>query len=367
MFSLFSKQKSAFGLDISETSVRMMQLEPASRGFFPTAYAEAPMPKGIIKEEKIDAPETLAKLIMRARSQPVYGRFRGEHVVLSVPESKSFVRVITVPKMSEKEAREAVPFEAEQYIPVASDQVYLDFKILPETDLASAPNKMKVIICATPRNLIDNYTQVVKLAKLKPVAVEVESEAVARCLVDKKNQNTPTLILDIGAFHTSLIIYDLKTLQFTSSLPIAGNSFTNQISQGLTISLEESEKIKRQIGILPQRDDGRVRATLSPLMNSLMEAVRNTINFYREHSEGARDIKQILLCGSGSKLRGLADYLNERAASESAVAATKIVQLGDPWVNVLEKPITKIPPISKVDSISFTTVIGLALRGAQME
>lgn len=344
----------------------MMQLDVLGEWFFPVAFSDVKLPQGLIHDDQIQNAEGLARLITQSKNHPAFGRLDSPYVVFSVPEAKSFVRVISVPKMTEQEALEAVPFEAEQYIPMSSDQVYLDFKILPPRQNAEA-DKMKVIICATPKTLVDAYVGVIKLAGLKPVAIEVESEAVARALVDKKFDSEPTLVLDMDTFHTSLIIYDFGTLQFTSSLPVAGNSLTSQIAQKLTVSADEAEKMKRQVGLLSAKDGGKARESLVPLLNSLVEAIVNTINFYREHSEGSREIRRILLCGGASKLRGLTEYLNQQINKNEIGKISRLVQLGDPWVNVLQKPFVKVPPISKNDSAGFATVVGLALRGANSE
>lgn len=368
MLSSFLKQKTGFGLDISESSMRLMQLKPLGTGFYPSVFADVDVPKGLIVDDKITSPQKLADLIVQMMRKPTLGVFDSRYVVLSVPEAKSFVRVIAVPKMTETEAAEAVPFEAEQYIPMSSDQVYLDFRIVPQQPSDLADDKMRVVICAAPKSLIDSYVEVTKLARLKPLAVELESEAVARSLIPQSGSSEPTLILDGSAARTNLIIYDQGTLQFTSSLPIGGNSLSAQLAQSLTISFEEAEKFKRQLGLLPGRDALRVSGALAPLLRSLVEAIRNTINFYREHSDGGRQIKKILLSGGACKIKGLADYLSRQVQTDqSNKGGTFSVHVGDPWVNVLEHPIKKIPPIAKLDSISYTTVIGLALRGMDME
>lgn len=366
MFSFFTKQKSAFGLDISETTLRMIQLESRGEGLFPSAFVEAKLPKGLVREDQILNAEELARAITQNRERPTFGKFTSSFVVVSVPESKSFVRVITVPRMTEAEAAEAVPFEAEQYIPVSADQVYLDFKILPDSSSSRDPDKMRVVIAATPKNFIERYLEVIKAARLKPVAIEVESEAIARALIRGHGESEPVLILDVSSTHTTLIIFDAGALQFTSSVPVAGDTFTSQISQHLTISFEEADKLKRQIGLTSGKDGGRIRAALVPVLTSLVEAVSNSINFYKEHSEGGRQVGQILLCGGGSKLKGLPEYLASQVGGRAKKEGIT-VQIGDPWVNVLERPIKKVPPISKTDSVSFVTAIGLALRGVKMQ
>jgi len=367
MFSFFSKQKPAFGLDISSSTLRIMQLERTDNGFFPSAFSDAKLPKGLVSEERIQNPEGLAKILRHHLKQPVFGRFAGQYVVFSVPEAKSFVRVIRVPKMSEEDAQEAVPFEAEQYIPLPIEQVYLDFKILSNSSEDSASDKMQVVIVAAPKTIVDSYIDVINQVKLKPVAAEVESEAIVRALISEQDQKEATLVVDLSAAHTSLVIFDKGMLRFTSSLPIAGNSLTSQISQKLTINFEEAEKLKLQVGLHARKDKGRVRSILLPQLESIVEAINNTVNFYKEHSEGQRQIGRILLCGGGSRLKGLVEYLNQELPKRNAMFSSKVVRIGDPWVNVLGRPVKKVPPLSKFDSLTFTTAIGLALRGVQME
>ena len=365
MFSFFSKQKSAIGLDISENTLRVLQLQKTKDGIFPLAFFEQGLKKGIIADGNVKNPEELSKNITRAIRRPAYGKFDSEYVVVSVPDSKSFVRVISVPKMSEEEAKETVPLEAEQYIPVSIDQVYLDFQILDNTP-AQGSDKMKVVIMAAPINLADGYLEAAKISKLKPVGLELESGAVARCLIEKNKKNDTTLILDMSASRTNLIIYDQGSLQFTSSLPVAGNNMTSQIAQRMTVSQEEAEKIKRQSGLLGLKRGKEIKEILDPPLRSLVEAIKNSINFYREHSEGSRNTNKILLSGGGSKLKGLREYLNDQLKPKGQIVSN-FVEIGDPWINVLDPKEGKVPPISKLDSVSYTTSIGLALRGLDLE
>lgn len=365
MFSFFSKQKLAIGLDISENTLRILQLQNTKEGVFPVAFFEQGIKKGIIEDGNVKNAEELSKNIIRAMRRPAYGKFDSQYVVISVPDSKSFVRVISVQKMTEEEAKEAVPLEAEQYIPVAIDQVYLDFKILVDT-AAPSPDKMQVVIMATPIALADGYLEAAKISNLKPVGLELESSAIVRCLIEKGKKNDATLVLDMSASRTNLIIYDRGSLQFTSSLPVAGNNMTSQIAQRMTVSSEEAEKIKRQNGLLGLKSGKQVKEILDPLLRSLVEAIKNSINFYQEHSDGSRKINKILLSGGGSKLKGLREYLNDQLNPAGQVTGN-FVEIGDPWINVLDPKSGKVPPISKLDSVNYSTSIGLALRGLDLE
>jgi len=365
MFPLFSKQKPIFGLEITNSTLRLMQLQQEQGSFYTSAFAKKDLPKGVVNDSQVLNPGKLADIITKAMKSPDFGKFEGQFAVASVPESKSFVRVISLPKMSEAEAKEAVPFEAEQYIPVSIDQVYLDFLILPKK--STSDGKMNALISATPKNIVDSYVEVLKQAKIKPLAMEVESEAIARCLIPEKKRNEPTLIVDIGHTQTSIIIYDEKTLQFTSSVPVAGASFTSQIAQKLSISQDEAEKLKVQVGIDLRKDERNLRQILEPQIHSIIEAINNAINFYKEHSTGSREVKTVYLSGGGSRLRSLPEYMDTELRKMRGTTIGRMVSIGDPWVNVFSGKMKKVPPISKSDSITFATVIGLALRGFEEE
>ena len=260
-----------------------------------------------------------------------------------------------MPRMSEEEAREAVPFEAEQYIPMPVGAVYLDWVILGGGDKGNRGDmgdqgKMTVLITAAPKEYVDDYVAILKEAGLKPLALEVESQATARSLVSDAHAKESVLIADIDTVRTSLIIYDKGVLEFTSSLPIAGNAFTEAIAKAQTLDTATAEKMKREVGL---GEKAEVRKALLPVLNSLMDEIKNTVHFHEEHA--ASKITRLLLAGGSSKLLHLPSFLQEKLADTGIK-----VELGNPWNKVLPRGAT--PPLSREDSLSYATAIGLALR-----
>ena len=358
MLKIFSQDKAAFGLDISDVSLKLIQFSGANRDIL--AYSDDVLPKDIVSADNIKDPKALAVVIKKAVSHPKFGKVTTPYVVASIPETKCFVRVISMPAMSEQEAREAVPWEAEAYIPIPIGQVYLDWTILP---VPIKYNKMTVLITAAPKDYIDNFTKVLKQAGLAPLALEVESQATARSLVADSKETV--LILDIDTARASFIIYDAGTLQFTSSIPIAGNVFTESIARSLGVSSEEAEKLKRENGLDESKDEGKVRKALISILSNLVTEIKNTIRFYEEHSPAEKKISRILLSGSSSKLKHLPSFLAEMIAAGTdehplRSASGLKVELGDPWAKILQK--RQVAPISREDSLSYATAVGLALR-----
>lgn len=216
---------------------------------------------------------------------------------------------------------------------------------------------MDVLVTASPKNYIDNFLEILKSAGLRPVAFEVESAAVLRALLSPQNRSKDFMILDMDTYRTSLIIASNGNLEYTSSVPIAGDAFTQSIARVLGISAEEAEKVKRETGLEDSSENSQAKAALAPVVDNLISEIRNTIRFHEEHA--ANKIEEIILAGGSAKLKNLAPYLREQFAADRPEMD---VRLGNPWVNVLQPE--KTPSI--MDSLSYTTAIGLAIRAADM-
>lgn len=369
---IFNHQNQPFGLDLSDVSLKIVQLARKSSGSRVLAYTDFAVPKDIMSPERITNPGLLVQTIKQALAAPKFGKITTPLVVASLPETKCFVRVIQIPMMSEKEAQEAVPWEAEAYIPLPISQVYLDWLILNPGEKIGEETKMTVLITAAPKDYIDSLTDILKQAGLQPLALEAESQATARSVVGRE-MNETALIADIDTVRTSLIIYDKGVLQFTSSLPIAGNMMTESVAKTLSVSFEEAEKLKRQIGVSDENDSSvtqklatKVKKALQPILENLVEEIKNTIRFYEEHGSAESKISKLVLVGGSGKLKHLPSFLHDKFTHVNFIdhplrsIPGLQVELGNPWINVLG--VGQTPPMSRENSLSFATAIGLAMR-----
>jgi type IV pilus assembly protein PilM len=357
MLSLFSPKKiRAFGLDISDVSVKVMQLSSKDGKVFPSAFTTQPLPGNLIANHLIVSPERLAEQVRHAVDSA--GRIDTEYVVASVPEIKSFVRTVSIPKMAYEEVDSALPWELEQDIPVPIDQVYMDWQVMSE-----AEDKMNLLVMAAPKDYIDSLIETLKLAKLKPVALELESQATARALVGKEDMGEPVLILDMSATQTSFIIVDSGHLMYTSGIPIAGNAFTESIARNLGIPAAEAEKLKKQMGLKGESKKGNIHQAILPILDNVVDEIRNIIHFYEEHSATHARISKIYVCGGTAKLSGLTDYISARLNLGSGRGLSRVV-LGNPFANLAARP-DKKTQIDQDQALGYATAAGLAIRGLE--
>lgn len=344
----FEKTESFFGLHLNGTALKFIQLEPVGDKQKIVGFSNVPLPANLISNEDIVDHKGLVRLVEQSLLHPEYGKITTNRVVFSIPESKSFVRVIRMNTMSEGELENAVLFEAEAYIPLPMDQVYFDWQIL-RRDLGG----MDVLLIASPKDFVDKYISVLEEAHLKIVAIEVESQSVVRTLVPKKATSN-LLIADLDAYKTALVMVVRGNLQFTSSIPIAGNVFTDRIAQGLGVAAEKAESIKREYGVANSEAYPKMETYLLPAVNDLGAEIKNILKFHYEHSK--EKVEELILSGGTAKLKHIDEFLIKGLSDMPEFK----VQVADPWANI---SLVDNTVLNSYDALSYTNAIGLAMRG----
>lgn len=360
-FNFLSKTLPSFGLDVSSSALKVVQLEQKNRQLRLKSFHQTILPKDLVVNDAITDVKTFNFLLKQALDKPQYGRFDTGYVIASLPESKSFVRVIQIPQMSDGEAENAVPFEAESFIPLPIDQVYLDWQKIEspsgaETDRAGE-QKMNILMIASPKEFVDKYLDTLDKAGLKVAALEVESQSCLRAALPRSSQET-SLLVDLGGFRSSLVMVEEGNLQFTSTIPIAGNTFTESIARALGVSSAKAEEIKKKVGIANTAEYPNIKTELLPVLNNLSAEIKNILKFHGEHSD--KQVSRVIISGSSGKLKNLPEFLTLQL-QEAGVAG---VELADPWKNLNIPVINQLPGD---DVLSFVTAMGLAARGVNYD
>jgi len=361
MLKFLSLKPKAFGLDISDLSLKVIQLERKREGFDLASFGETQIKPGIIKGGEIKDEDGLAKIIKKAITGVKGKKIKTKYVIASLPEEKAFLQVIQMPRMLEEDLKSAVIFEAENYIPLPIEDVYLDSQIV--LPVKNHLDHYDILIAALPKRTVDPYLSSLKKAGLKPLALEIESLAVARALIKDEVTVSPVLLIDLGATRTSFIIFSGHALRFTSSIPVSSQKFTEAIARVMKIDLAAAEKMKAKYGLETKtsKEGGQVFDALIPPLTDLIEQIRKYLDYYQTHTShehllpDGKKVSKILLCGGGANLIGLNDFLSRELDLP--------VELGNPWINILPEGKKEVPELSLEKTFTFASALGLALRG----
>lgn len=378
MLEFLTLKPIAFGIDISDFSVKIVKLKRKGLELDLSCFGEASIPAGLIEGGEIKNEGAVAKIIREAIPMLRGEKIRSEEAVASLPEEKAFLRMIQFPRLSEEELRTAVPFEAENHIPFSIKECCLDFMVVEP--LVNHLDHLDVLLVACPQKVVDSYSRVLKMAGLIPVALETDSLAISRALIKNWITLQPVLLVDIGANRTNLVIYSGKSIRFTNSLPFSSMKLTEALASGLGVGKEEAEKIKINYGLEAETkvqflekagdsqlerkivsDSNKILQIFLPALLSLSSEIKNFLDFYYSHtthehmSTADHEVKKILLSGGGANLKGVDQFLSKQLGIP--------VFLGNPWINILSEPRLKVPEEYLRRSLLYTNALGLALRG----
>ncbi len=339
-----------FGLDLGESSIKVFQLEKDGNLDRIRSFNSAEITAGIIENGQIIEPEKLSQIIREVINSAGPKKINTKKVICSIPESKVFLRTISIPLIKEKEAIEAVKWEIEAGIPLKIDEVYFDWQFMDQSD-----GKQNVLTVAVSKEVVDNLVKVLEACGLSVCGMEMESIPTTRSLVPHNSgEKDVYLIVDVGTLKTSFIIIRSGVPCFTSSIPFSSRGITDLIASQMGINREEAEKIKISQGIehSSEGQNNPILALVRPLLENLSTEIERTIDFYHTFPDSDAEIKKVIISGGSSNLKGLVPY--------PATNLTYEIGLGNPWINLnLGK---NLPIISRDDSIRYATAIGLAMR-----
>ncbi len=315
----FGKKKNAVALDIGSSSIKVAQMNQTRRGWeiIRLGYAELP-PEAIVDGSIIDSITVTNAIKSLIKEQNIGVK----DTVSSLTGHSVIIKKVSFPAMSEEELADSIQWEAEQYIPFPIIDVNIDFQILGAT--TEGRGQMEVMLVAVKKDVINDYTNVIKEAGLNPVVIDVDSFALEN-MMEINYAVAPgdnIAMVNIGASITSIsVIFGGLTI-FTRSIPMGGNQFTEEIQRQLNVSFKDAEDLKTgkktDAGISPS-------AAVEMVSTNLAFEVKRSLDFFLGGSHGSY-VNKIYLSGGGSKTAGLPAFMQEKTSIP--------VEVADPFKNI---------------------------------
>lgn len=342
--TFFYKDKPLFGLDIGFNSIKAMQIESHGTKHSVTGYGIIPFEPTAIENGVIKDYEVVAKAALDLFKNQLVGQITTRRVALSVPAARTFSRMLSLPKLEQKDLAEAVRLEAEQYIPVPIDDLYLDYVVAEKTD-----KDTRVLAVAVPKKVIDSYSSLMELLGLEVVVMETTTGATGRLFSYTDAHNVPSVLIDFGSISSDISIYD-KSLIVTGTIPGGGDDITNAIAASLGVTHQEAHIIKVKYGMNVSKKQTEIIAALQPILKQLVKEIKRMLRYHEDRGSSNHKIEQIVTLGGGSNVPGLSEYLIDTLRLP--------VRACDPWQQLDFK---HLEPPSKTEQPVLITVAGLAL------
>lgn len=351
MLGFLSKRKHShvLGIDISSTTIKLIELSRAGERYRVDGYAVAPLPQDAVVEKNIANVDEVATALRAVVAQ---AKTKTKLACTAVAGSSVITKVIPMPAgLREDDLEIQLTLEADQYIPYPLDEVAIDFEVQGET--ASNPDQVDVLLAACRREAIDAHTEVLELAGLTPKIVDVEGYALERAYDLMRAQqgipeNAIVAIADIGATMTTLSVLREGRVVYTREQLFGGKQLTDEIMRRYGLPLAEAGLAKKQGG-LPEDYQTDV---LEPFRDAVAQQVARSLQFFFSSSDFNR-VDAVILGGGVAAMEGLPDLVQQRLNTEVFTA--------DPFAGMTTASGVDAVAL-KADATAMMIALGLALR-----
>ena len=328
---LFARLKGN-GLELASYAVRPLNADPANEENRPAEIAAAI--RDILQEHHL-------------RPQPV---------LISVPGQAVFSRLVRLPPVGPDKLQQIIRYEAQQNVPFPINEVVWDYQLI-----GGGTGEVDVMLAAIKADIIEQMTDSVAAAGLMPDLVDVAPMAVYNATrYNYADLPACALVVDIGARSTDLIFIEADRV-FNRSIPVGGNTITQQIMREFNLSYEDAEKLKMAHAFVafggayeaPASEVAdKVSKSVRSVMTRLHTEITRSINFYRTQQSGAAP-GRILLTGGTSVIPYTDTFLKEKLQIE--------VDYLNPFLNVAVDPAIDANEIGSQAHL-LAGLVGLALR-----
>lgn len=311
------KQAALVGLDISSSSVKLVELGQASSGeYVLERFATESFEKGWIQDGQIEKFDEVAEAVRRVVAK---SGTRTKRVAMAMPQSAVITKKIMLPAgLRDEELEIQVESEANQYIPFSLDEVSLDFCVIGPS--STSVGDVEVLIAASRKDRVQDRQGLAEAAGLKPVVLDVESHAsrlaMSRVVAGLPNGGKDALValFEIGAETTSLKVLRDEDLLYDRDQAFGGSQLTQLISRQYGFSFEEAEQ-KKLANDLPEDYESSL---LSPFVDSLSQEIGRALQYFFT-STPHHKVHYVMLGGGTATLPGLKERVTELTGFASMV------------------------------------------------
>ena len=318
MFGLFSnKSNILLGLDISSTSVKLLELSKSGARYRVESYGVEPLPPNAVVEKNISdvegVGEAVKRLIARAKAN-------ARTCAVAVAGSAVITKTIEMDaSLSDDEMENQITVEADQYIPYPLDEVAIDFEVMGLAE--DSGDQVEVLLAACRRENVELREASLELGGVKPRVVDIEAHAMKRAfeLVQPQLGANPedlvVAIIDIGATMTTLsVLADDKSI-YTREQLFGGKQLTEEIQRRYGLSFEEAGLAKKRGGL----PDDYEQEVLYPFKEAVLQQVTRSLQFFFSSSQ-YDDVDYIVLAGGTASIEGMAEMIENKLGTPTIIA-----------------------------------------------
>ena len=353
VLGFFKKKANALlGIDISSTSVKLIELSRSGSRYKVEAYAVEPLPPNAMVEKNIAKLDMVGQVISRLVTK---ARTNTKHVAVAVAGSAVITKTIEMDAgLTDEELETQLKIEADQYIPYPLEEVAIDFEVQGVAERSS--ERVNVLLAACRKENVEVREAALALAGLTAKVVEVEAYALERAFgllseqleLDSDDEEWTVAVVDIGATMMTLSVLNKGQIIYTREQIFGGKQLTEEIQRRYGLSAEEAGLAKKQRGL----PDDYERGVLNPFKEAVVQQISRSLQFFFAAGQYS-SVDYIVLTGGTSSIIGLDQLIQEKIGTPTLVA--------NPFINMTISSKVSAGALAS-DAPSLMVACGLAMR-----
>ncbi len=359
MLGLFKslKQKvfpSYLGVDIGTTSIKIVEVKQGKQ-------APALMNYGILQSSGylLRANDVLQTSSLKLFAENAVDLLRmvlekmkptTSEATASLPIFSVFTSIFEFPEMSQIDLEKSLTYQARQYVPLPISEVAIDWIKVGEREDERGTKLQQVLMISVPQELIKKYQYIFKKAGLNLRLLEIESLSLGRSVVG--NDQTPTIVVDIGSHSTNIAFFSKGQLKFSNQSDYGGSSLTQALASSLNVNPLRAEELKKEHGIINTGPNYELSTIMLPFLDVIISEIKKAEFNYKSQFLADHATERLIISGGGANLFGVEKYF-EKEFSFPIVKAAPMLKMEYP--GVIEPLVGELNPLLSV-------ALGLTLK-----
>ena len=236
-------------------------------------------------------------------------KLAGDAVTVGYPGERVLNRRLEVPFTDRAKVDQILPFELEQHVPYPADEIIGDYTLRKAGGKSGAAD---IFASVVPREDMEEMIRELDAAKLDPRVIGHPVLAMSKIegMIRSSGSLEPMLLVDMGHSKTLAVLVLGGAILGVRSILRGGMVLTRRIARGLSVDMEEAERIKHGAHLYPagqgEEGEGRTHEVAAWLREELVPVARDLKIFLRTVSAEI----PVYLFGGGARLQGLPEFLS---------------------------------------------------------
>jgi len=348
------KQKGVLGIDIGSSSIKIVQLTQDENRAALENYGELSL--GPYAGLSIGQTTSLEHPQIKTALQDIFREINitGKYASFAIPLGSTFLSLVELPNIGNKQLQSMIPIEARKYIPVPIDEVVLNWWIIPRQDNETRENdkidqKVQVLLAAIHNDTINKYREIQTCLGFQSNSFEIDIFSALRSVLG--NDNTSVIVIDMGAATTKLAVVNFGILCMQHTINMGSQEISVALAKALHLDIGKAENLKRAQGLLNNNVEA-VAAMQLPLNHIITEINKFIVSYKKKNTQ---PVNKILLIGGGALLQGLSDFMQKSIDLK--------IEKGNPFSKI-KVPASLSATLQEIGP-EFSVAIGLALKALQ--